>query len=164
MNQTRTKSSRGGAQSGTESRDLERALATFEKNVATPVISGELRSWCVIAREGLASIREAWNRNRADRERRMKEIQETDLALAKRVENLEVRDDELLGELGDIDARLAGMLRDDAEEPEASREPAVELEKLREKLLGGVARCRGHDKEIDAWMVEALYRDRGGGD
>lgn len=140
------------------------ALAALEKEVEVPIVPGELNAWCTAVREKLSALREERRHCLKVHDELYEQILETDLGLAHRVRGLRERDAGLRDELGTIEERLDQLLRADAGNPRASWEPDREAAGLREDILKWIVDSRAVEKEIETWLLEALFRDRGGGD
>ncbi|MGM0576939.1 MAG: hypothetical protein ACQEXJ_14540 [Myxococcota bacterium] len=146
------------------SRQFREALTTFEDEVLTPVVPGEVRGWCRDVQRLVEPLREAWRQTQDDHRNVLAQILEDDPELARRVDHLEARERGLSREFERLVARLEEVVQMDATSTNGSWEPDVEARDVRKRLERWMMGCREQEQELRTWMIEALYRDRGTGD
>lgn len=140
----------------------ENALRELEAQLELPAVPGELVSWLDAV---LLTLREAGpvvqEHVRRHHDAQLAEIQEHDAALTPRVERMRAEQEEILGELAQLE-RTATALRDHAQRIEPAE---AELDEQREAFVQQgtqwVIRLRRQEQAVTTWYVEALERDRG---
>jgi hypothetical protein len=152
------------AESNSET-DLREALASFETNVATPIVSGELSDWT-------DKMQKAWSEASAQvhyhvkhlHPRQYQEIAKEDPALFQQVELLKAEDEAIEHEREKLHQNVARV---------ATRAPQVEpdegkannyVQTLIDEAMAFIMRARKQEVAVQTWYVEAFNRERGGGD
>jgi hypothetical protein len=142
--------------------DLKSALDSFEVSLATPMVSGELADW-------LQQVELAWSKlsdllhNHIEHSHveQFSQIEEQDLELLPKVEQLRAEDKSILEE---CDALNRAVARTTSQAPKL--EPDEEKARQHTKSLvdAGIAlvtRVRKQEVALQTWYVEAFNRDRG---
>lgn len=141
---------------------LREALAQLEGALEVPLVPGELASWVPPVQQGLTAVG-TYLRRQIERvhKEEMKTIQQEDLGLARRVEQMAEEDQQIIQQFEQL-SRLAQKLGAAAvaiEPDEAAIEP--EQSRLVDEGLEFVIRVRKQEAAIATWLVEAFDRDRG---
>ena len=87
-------------------------------------------------------------------------ILDTNVEMGGRVERLRLDDTHSSNRLAILTRHLEHARRV-CDPDHTSEEPVDDIETIRSGLLTWVAHARGHEKEVDRWMVEASLRDSG---
>lgn len=142
--------------------DLREALETWELTLETPVVPGELRYWSDAVYEGFQKV-ECALRPKLDQVHRdqFKKIRKEDLALAKRVEQLQADDDEIRKQLAYVSERIEALRRKAPTAEPDELKAKKEHDGLADDALGLVIRIRKQETAIGTWLTEAFSRDRG---
>jgi len=136
----------------------EAALTRCERSLGAPIVPGEAPGWCRTATRALNDPAIG----PSDRLRDLAEILDDDLELARRVEQLTEREARLQAERVRLVAALGGAAAD--AEPGAEHDAAAPLEQVRElrrEAIAWASALRAHTSAVEAWWLEAAYRDRG---
>ena len=144
--------------------EFEQALAQWEKTVDVPTLAGEIEAWCQEALTELESVQAIFGRNLDGHEAEYSQILKADMGLAPRVEELRAQDGQLRRKLEDVRAMLRRYASRGSRPARTSEEPVAEAGALRESILDFIVHCRAHEAELQTWLVESFYRDRGEGD
>lgn len=151
-----------------ETRDSRRQyqveLELLEREAGAPLVPGELESWCTGIQDRIQSLLTPWRIHHHDLTRRISEITSRDPALLARARALEEKRTALYTELGEHLELLQAFLAEVREEPADSEEPRRRPEKIREDLLSWIVQTRALGREVEGWLLESIYRDRGDGD
>ena len=143
-----------------KTRLFRRRLRELELVAGEPVIPGEVGDWCESVEESLGRVGNAWAPVLGVHEVAYGGILETNLEMGGLVERLRAGDTDSTRNL----ATLVGTVHRACKciDPVVtSEEPVCEIEDARTDLLTWVAQARGHEKEVDRWLVESAMRDSG---
>jgi predicted RNase H-like nuclease (RuvC/YqgF family) len=141
---------------------LTESLQTLEKRLETPVVPGELTSWAGQAAAALCDVeRELREQIEEMHPRQYREIHRQDEGLARRVEQLQEHDAQLLEILTEV-RRISEELKTKAERVEPDERRAADAHHaLIENGLQLVIAARTQEEAISTWYTEAFARDRG---
>ena len=143
------------------SRQLEEALSRWEQTVDDPTLPGETAAWCGEALAGLEHCEKAFASTLENHAAEYAQILKADIGLTPRVEELRQADSELRRKLDDLKRRLRRCGGNEARAVETSEEPVEEASSLRQGVLDFIVHCRAHEAELQTWLLESFYRDRG---
>ncbi|MCA9319168.1 MAG: hypothetical protein KDB53_00465 [Planctomycetes bacterium] len=134
-------------------------LSQFEGAAAQAVIPGDIEAWTERAVESLDSLESVARHQRRRREVHLGQIVATNLGMSARVEGLRRRETELWERFMNIRDGLHD-LRAKSQGP-SGQGCCDQAEELRLASLGWVVDSRAEQHEVDAWLLETLYRDNG---
>jgi len=143
-----------------KTRLYRRRLDELETDVGEPVIPGEVGEWCESVGKSLSDVRNAWAPVLGVHEVAYHGILDINVEMGGRVERLRADDTRASNRLAVLTRHLTHAKRI-CDPDHTSEEPVDDIEVLRTDLLTWVAVARGHEKEVDRWMVEASLRDSG---
>jgi hypothetical protein len=145
--------------------DLRAALTSFETNLVTPVVSGELADW-------IEKMKKSWSTASASvhyhtkhlHPRQYEEISQADPALFQQIELLKAEDEVIEQEREKINQAVTRVAQHvpKMEPDEAKAQPHVEG--LMNDGTSFVTRVRKQEVAVQTWFSEAFNRERGGGD
>jgi hypothetical protein len=139
------------------------ALSRLEERTLDPVIPGESRNWLGSVLSETGGAWKAIERRCGDHECLIQGILNEDPELATRARTLQAEEFDLRSKVQcEIDTlqELERSLKE-RDETHTSEEPVQEVSETRRELLSDLFRFRALDKEVEAWYLEACYRDRG---
>jgi hypothetical protein len=144
-----------------EQQEFDKTLGTFESQLATPLVPGEVLQWATATEKAAAELRSALEARRDEYQAQLKEIAKQDAEMLRRVEQLQILRDAVFAKFDQIDRLIAAIKKpvDIDEDREAKMRSAIE--KVATDGLALAIDVRKLDREIATWYVEAFQRDRG---
>jgi len=143
-----------------DARRYRRELTELENVAGDPVTPGEVAGWCDSVGAAIETVQKTRAQVLQLHESAFGAILETNLEMGGPVEQLQAGDRESQAEVSRIADALAAA-RKVAGRRDSSEEPVDDVAQLREDLLAWIAHARGHEKEVDHWLIEASLRDTG---
>jgi len=137
------------------------ALRSFEGLVDEPVLPGETHPWCEAVRASMRSMYDTVQPNLEAHERCYKQIVDGKVYLASQVEHLRRVDARFCTDLESLDERIGRLL---GKPQGVEDEPFHEAHAVREELFTWIVHARAHEREVNAWFAESIYREEGTGD
>ena len=134
------------------------ALRSFEGVVDEPIVPGNTHPWCESVRTSLRDLLVTVSPNIEGHERCYAQIIAGKLYLASQVEVLRKVDTRFGAELDALFGRIGGLLE---QRGGVEPEPFNEAHEVREELFSWIVHARAHEREIDAWFTESIYRETG---
>ena len=143
-----------------KTRLYRRRLRELEAIAGEPVIPGEVGDWCESVGENLGRVRNAWAPVLGVHEVAYDGILESNLEMGGQVERMRAGDTGFSRKLASL-TRMIDRACKDCDPDHTSAEPFDEVGLFRDELLSWIAHARGHEKEVDRWVIEASMRDSG---
>ena len=143
-----------------KTRLFRRRLRELELIAGEPVIPGEVGDWCESVGDTLGRVTNAWAPVLGVHESAFRGILETNLEMGGLVERLRTDDTNSTRNLAALTNQVDHARRH-CDPDVSSEEPVNEMSGARTELLTWVAQARGHEKEVDRWLVESAMRDSG---
>ncbi|MHC4952257.1 MAG: hypothetical protein ACYTGZ_00080 [Planctomycetota bacterium] len=143
-----------------KTRLFRRRLRELELIAGDPVIPGEVGDWCETVGETLGRVRNAWAPVLGVHESAFRGILETNLEMGGLVERLRIGDTNSSRTLASL-TQVIDHARRHCDPDITSEEPVDEIAAARSELLNWVAQARGHEQEVDRWLLESAMRDSG---
>lgn len=139
------------------SRALIERLEELEEAATAPCVPGEAEAWCRALAESVARVASLEEASVAEQEAVCRQILDEDPGFAHRVAQIRRRNARSRDALRRLRRRLTALTGRAAR----GEEPAQELEELREEVVAWVAQRRARKAELEAWLLESVYRDEG---
>jgi len=143
-----------------KTRRYRKQLRELEAIAGEPVIPGEVGDWCETVGETLGRVSNAWALVLGVHETAYSGILDINLEMGGQVERLRAGDTEFSHKLASLTRMIKHACRD-CDTEHSSEEPFDEIGQVRNELLSWIALARGHEKEVDRWLIEASMRDSG---
>ena len=143
-----------------KTRLYRRRLRELEAVAGEPVIPGEVCDWCYSVEETLGRVRNAWAPVLGVHESAYSGILDTNLEMGGQVERLRADDTDYSRMLAAL-TRSIRHARHHCDPDHTSEEPVDDVGAFRCDLLNWIAQARGHEKEVDHWVIESSMRDSG---
>jgi len=143
-----------------KTRLYRRRLRELEAIAGEPVIPGEVGDWCDSVEETLGRVRNAWAPVLGVHESAYNGILENNLEMGGQVDRLRAGDTDYSRMLAAL-TRSIESARQHCDPDRTSDEPVDDVGSFRSDLLSWIAHARGHEKEVDRWVIEASMRDSG---
>ena len=143
-----------------KTRLFRRRLRELELIAGEPVIPGEVGDWCESVGKTLGRVGNAWAPVLGVHELAYSGILDTNLEMGGLVERLRAGDTDSTRALATL-ATTVNRACKRIDPVVTSEEPVCEIEGARTDLLTWAAQARGHEKEVDRWLVESAMRDTG---
>ncbi len=142
--------------------ELSDALVRLETALLTPVVSGELTSWAQSAQAALDAVARILPSFLRDvLHEQYAEIAKTDEELLRRVQQMIGEDQQLVTELASYRRRFSAFAEAAALVKKHESKVAEQRDALEQDGVALIVRIKKQRAAADAWLAEAVYRDRG---
>jgi septal ring factor EnvC (AmiA/AmiB activator) len=142
--------------------DFVSALANFEHCLETPLVPGEMAQWLEAASDACQQAA-AWFQCEVARghDELLQDIENQDMELAPRVEELKANQQSLQTHWTSLDASLEALCKacQNSDPQEGTLDGAIQ--RFTERALKLVIQTRKHEAALTTWYIEAFNRDRG---
>lgn len=143
---------------------LTESLQSFETNLVTPVVPGELATWIAAVRASCEHVGEALRAEQTAHKSMFDEMRKQDPELLPRVEDLRQEDEEIRGVFDSLLRKISALARLPAEQVENRPAGDEQISHVSEQGLALIRRVRTQEAAVSTWHMEAFQRDRGLGD
>jgi chromosome segregation ATPase len=142
-------------------RALRDALEAFETRLATPVVSGELKTWAAAVSQAWATLAVEVKNRLEHHQEQLATIANQDPELLPRVEQLKGEDESIRRDIETLSTTIERLTpRAEKVEPHEGRLGA-EVEAASAQGIAFVNRIRKQEVALRTWFQEAFNRDRG---
>jgi hypothetical protein len=141
---------------------FQAALAKLEKCLETPLVPGELELWVQQTKTAAQDVADLLDRQINDVHReQLAEIEQQDLELLSRVDELRQGDEQTRVLLRALQDRLIGLASRAARVEPDEKQAEGDLAAVVDMGLKFVIHARTQETALETWLAESFERDRG---